>query len=110
MEERAAKRFEVVIRHGPPHGDLYELEQTTYYQVVGTLSQQVVMVFESEMEASMSRDTGMWEDYRFTGVSEVAVALDERSILVRYHHGAQEVIPLPEEAGGIDSWPDPHVA
>jgi hypothetical protein len=110
MDERATKRFEVLIRQGPPHGDLYELEQTTYYQVVDIRTEQVIMVFESEMEASLSTDTGMWDDYRFTGVSEVAIAPDERSILVRYHHGLEEVLPLPEAAAGIDSRPDPDVA
>jgi hypothetical protein len=99
MEEEATKRFEMVIRQGAPHGDLYELEQTTYYQVVDRLSGQVVMVFESEMEASLSRDTGLWDDYRFGGVSDVTIAPDEWSVTVTYLDGREEVLSLPEVAG-----------
>lgn len=102
MVEQARKRFEVVIRQGSPRGDLYELEQTTYYQVVDTLSQRVIMVFESQMEATLSRDTGMWDDYSFTGVSDVTIAPDERSVLVRYVGGQQAAFPLAQEAEGAD--------
>ena len=96
MVEPVAGRFEVVVESGSPRGDLYELEQKTYFQVVDRQSQQIVLVFESLMEATLSRDTGMWDDYRFTGVSEVSIAPDEQSVIVKYHGGLEERVPLPE--------------
>jgi hypothetical protein len=46
MSEQRAERFEIVVEEGPPHGGLYELEQRTYYRVVDTRSQEVVMTFQ----------------------------------------------------------------
>lgn len=88
-------RFEVVVVPGSPRGDLYELEQKTYYQVVDRQSNQIILVFESLMEASLSPDTGMWDDYTFSGVREVTIAPDEQSVIVKYHDGAEERVPLP---------------
>jgi len=96
MGEQLPGRFEVVVESGPPRGDLYELEQRTYYQVVDRHSNQIVLVFESLMEASLSTDTGMWDDYRFRGVREVIVAPDEESVIVKYHDGSEEMVPLPQ--------------
>ncbi len=96
MGDQLASRFEVIIESGSPRGDLYELEQKTYYQVVDRYSKEIILVFESLMEASLSRDTGMWDDYRFSGVCEVSVAPDEQSVIVKYHDGLEEVVPLPE--------------
>jgi hypothetical protein len=95
MGEQLAGRFEVIVESGSPRGDLYELEQKTYYRVVDRRSQQIILVFESLMEASLSTDTGMWDDYRFTGVREVSVAADEQSVIVKYHDGGEETVPLP---------------
>lgn len=96
MSEQHASRFEVVVEEGPPHGDLYELEQTTYYRVVDRRSNEVVMTFRGEMEASLSRSSGMWDDYHFSGVCEVVIAPDQRSVLVRNHDGREETVPLPD--------------
>ena len=95
MSEQRAGRFEVVIEEGPPHGDLYELEQTTYYRIVDTRSQEVVMTFQGDMEASLSRDDGMWTDHRFSGVHEVALAPDGQSVVVKYCDGHEETVQLP---------------
>ena len=95
MDERQAGRFEVVVEEGPPHGGLYELEQTTCYKVVDRHSDQVVMTFEGQMEASLSTATGMWEDYRLAGVCEVSIAPDGRSVIVDYCDGSRETVPLP---------------
>jgi hypothetical protein len=96
MGEKLKSRFEVIVESGSPRGDLYELEQKTYYQVVDRHSKQIIMVFESLMEASLSTDTGMWDDYRFTGVHEVSIAPDEQSVIVKYHDGLEEMVPLPK--------------
>jgi hypothetical protein len=96
MSEPAAGRFEVLEEKGSPRGDLFELEQRTYYRVVDRYSDEVVMTFEELMEASLSRDTGMWDDYVFTGASEIVIAPDMRSVTVKYHEGLEETLPLPQ--------------
>ena len=94
MSKQQKVRFEVKVEEGPPHGDLYELEQTTYYRVVDTQLKEVVMTFQGEMEAELSPDTGMWDNYRFSGVCEVIVAPDEQSVIVKYHDGREERTPI----------------
>jgi hypothetical protein len=89
-------RFELLVEEGSPHGGFYELEQTTYYRVVDWRSDEVVMTFEGEMEASLSTTTGMWDDYRFSGVREVLLAPDEQSVIVQHHDGREEIVPLPQ--------------
>jgi hypothetical protein len=96
MEKQQARRFEVQVEEGAPHGGLYELEQTTYYRVVERASGEVMMTFQGEMEASLSTATGMWDDYRFSGVCEVTIADGERSVQVRYHDGREETRPIPK--------------
>lgn len=94
--EETRRWFEVVEEQGPPRGDLFELEQKTHYHVVDRRSEEIIMTFERLMEASLSRDTGMWDDYQFTGVDEVTIAPNERSVLVRYLDGREETLPLPD--------------
>ena len=86
------------VEEGPPRGGLHALEQTTYHRVVDTRTQEVVMTFCGEMEASFSATTGSWEDYRWSGVREVAVAPDERTVIVKYHDGREETVVLEEHA------------
>lgn len=93
--EQRMGRFEVLVAEGAPHGDLYELEQTTYYRVVDRHSNKVVMTFRGEMEASLSTTTGLWDDYHFSGVCEVLIAPDEQVVIVRYHDGCEETVQLP---------------
>jgi len=94
MDEQVTGRFEVVVEKGPPRGDLFELEQKTYYHIVDRLSNEVIMTFVGEMEASLSTSTGMWDDYAFSGVCEVAIAPDEQSVIVTYCDGRQETMTL----------------
>lgn len=99
FEEKGRKqqmgRLQVQVERGAPHGDLFELEQTTSYRVVDTLSGDVLLTFQGEMEASLSSETGLWDDYRFSGVCEVLIAPDEQSVIVRYCDGREEALPLP---------------
>jgi hypothetical protein len=96
MDEQRAGRFEVLVEEGPPHGDLYELEQTTHYRVVDTHLKEVVLTFQGEMEASLSTTTGMWDDHCFYGVCGVAIAPDEESVIVKYYDGREEAVLLPQ--------------
>jgi hypothetical protein len=95
MEQPQASRFEVVIVKGAPHGDLYELEQTTTYRVVDTQSQEVVLEFHGEMEARLSTDTGLWDDYRTYGVCDVRLSPDGQVVLVEHCDGRVETVLLP---------------
>ena len=90
----------VVVEEGPPRGGLFELEQTTYHRVVDTHTQDVVLTFRGEMAASFSATTGSWEDYQWSGVREVAVAPDEKTVIVTYYDDRAETIALlwPAEA------------
>jgi hypothetical protein len=92
--EEPRGRFEVVVEEGPPRGDLYELEQATYFHVVDTASGEVVMTFRGLLEATLSGDTGLWDDYSTSGVREVLVAPDEESVIVRYFDSREESVPL----------------
>lgn len=87
-------RFQIRVKEGDAHGGLYELEQTTFYRVVDTLSGEVVMTFEGEMEASLG-DMGLWDDYHFSGVKEVIIAPDEQSVAAHYYDGHEETFQLP---------------
>jgi len=88
-------RYEIQVQEGALHGDLYELEQTTYFHVVDVDTQTVVLTFQGEMEASLSRDSGLWDDYSFSGVRDVTLAPDQQSVLVHYHDRHEEIVPLP---------------
>jgi len=95
MSENAERRFEVIVEEGVPRGDLYEMEQVTHYRVVDRTSGRAVLSFEGRLEAALSRDTGQWENTHTSGVRSVAVAEDERSVIVRYCDGREERVLLP---------------
>ena len=84
----------VLVEEDPPRGGLFELEQTTYHRVVDTRTQEIVLTFRGEMEASFSATTGSWGDYYWSGVREVAVPPDEKTVIVRYYDGREETIAL----------------
>ncbi len=95
MDQQHTGRFEVQVEEDVPRGGLYQLEQRTWYRVVDRSSRQVVMTFQGQVEASLSPDSGMWEDSRGYGVRDVTIALDERSVLVWYYDGRKEMALLP---------------
>ena len=94
MDEQPTDRFVVLVEQAAPRGDLYELEQRTMYHVVDRLCDRVIMTFESLVEASLSTATGLWDDYQVSGVSEVCIAPDGQSVIVIYHDGFEERVPL----------------
>ena len=90
----------VLVEEGPPRGGLFELEQTTYHRVVDARTQAVVLTFRGEMAASFSATTGSWEDHQWSGVREVAVAPDEKTVIVKYYDDREETIALIWPVGG----------
>jgi len=96
VDEGTTDQFEVVVEEGPPRGDLYELEQTSTYHVVDRHANRTVMTLEGKMEATLSTDSGLWEGYRFSGVREVRMAPDGRSVIITYHDGREERVAVPE--------------
>lgn len=89
-------RFVVKVEEGGSRGGLYELEQMTYHHVIDTRSGKIVMTFEGEMSASLSKSNGQWDDYSYSGVRDVTIAPDERSARLKYYGGREETVPLPE--------------
>ena len=96
MQNPISKRFIVQIVEGPPRGDLYELEQATYFHIVDTATDETILSFRGDMEASLSRDDGQWGDYHYSGVRQVTIAEDQRTALVEYFNGTTEQVSLPE--------------
>lgn len=96
MDEQTEGRFKVIVEEGVPRGDLYELEQTSYCYVVDRQTGRIVLTFEGRLESSLSTDTGLWDDYRVSGVGEVCISPDERSAIVKYCDGREETVQLPE--------------
>lgn len=96
MVEQTLGRFKVIVKEGSPRGDLFELEQATYFYVVDSFSDEIVLSYRGDVEASLSRETGMWDDYRYSGVAEVEISFDESAVVVRYFDGREERVSLPD--------------
>ena len=94
MPVGANTRFKVAVEEGPAHGDLYELEQTTFFRVIDTRTGAVVLAYEGEMSARY--DGVIWGDRRHSGVRDITLAPDERSVCIRYHDGREERVVLPD--------------
>jgi hypothetical protein len=94
---REPTRHEVHVREDPPRGDLYELEQTTHFDVVDTECDEVVLTFRGEIAARLSTTSGLWDDYEFSGVYDVALAPDGHSVIVRHFGGEEEIVPIPQQ-------------
>lgn len=90
------RRFEVRVVKGSPKGDLYELEQTTCFQIIDIQANEILLTLEGKMEASLSRENGLWENYVYSGVSDVTISADEKTANVKYYDGEQENITLPK--------------
>jgi hypothetical protein len=91
-----APRFEVRVEDDAANGGLFEYEQTTHYRVVDLRTNEVIMTFESEVTATYGTSGGQWTDHIHTGVAEVSIAPDQRSVRVRYHDGWEDSVALPD--------------
>lgn len=96
MRQPISERFIVKVIEGPPRGDLYELEQATFFHIVDTATDEIILSFRGDMEASLSRDDGQWDDYHYSGVRQVTIAEDQRTALVEHFDGTTEQVSLPE--------------
>lgn len=90
------KKYTIRTEQGPARGDLYELEQKTYFHVVNVGSGKVVMTLEELMEASLSPENGSWDNYSYSGAKSVEINQEEGVVTVLYHNGNEERIPLPD--------------
>jgi hypothetical protein len=59
-------------RAGSAHGDLCELEQTTYWHVMDWQTMTVVRTLTGGMSARLAG--GLWADHAFGGVQDVTVS------------------------------------
>lgn len=92
MDHAAKSRWKVTRRehHG---GGLFELEITTWFEVVDVLSDAVVMRFEGGYAASY--DGVGWADGAAGGAVAVDVVEEEHAVEVRDASGRVERFPLP---------------
>lgn len=84
-----AARWRIWQEEGGGHGDLYELEKTTYFHVVDWQRKTVAVTFTQEMSADF--DGGLWTNYSYGGVKAVTV-MPSGKLRVRYWSGTEEVL------------------
>jgi len=90
------KHYRIVERSGGGHGDLYELEQEDYIDVVDAETGEVVLTFESQHRASL--EGGVWANWSHTGVRRVELGEDGMSVRVfRYGFDEPENVRIPTQ-------------
>jgi hypothetical protein len=67
-----ASRWRIWEEAGDSHGDLYELERTTYFRVLDWQTKTVIATYSEEMSASY--DGVSWADYTYGGVKAITVS------------------------------------
>jgi hypothetical protein len=95
MQRPNPERYIVQIVEGSPRGDLYELEQATFFHIIDTQTDQIILSFRGDMEANLSRETAQWENTRYSGVCNVSISKDQRTVLVEHHDGTKELVHIP---------------
>ncbi len=73
-------RYRIEKEDGNAHGDLYEMEITTYFYVIDNLTNTAVMTFTGEYFTTLG-DNG-WNDGNYSGVTDVKISEDGLSVLV----------------------------
>lgn len=88
-------RYRIETEEGNPHGDLYEMEITTYFYVIDTHTEKAIMTFTGEYFTTLG-DNGGWNDGSYTGVTDVKFSEDGMSVIVySSDKDLPEHIPLP---------------
>lgn len=95
MEGKLEEQFEVQVEEGDYRGGLFELELVTTFRVVELKSHQIRLEMTGEMNASLDSNTGGWGEPVFYGVAEVKLTEDGHRVLVTYHNGRVETLPIP---------------
>lgn len=95
MDDKSEQRFEVQVEEGDYRGGLFELERVTTHRVIELNSNQVRLELTGEMNASLDSNTGGWGEPVFYGVAEVSLTDDGHHVLVTYHDGRTEILPIP---------------
>lgn len=98
MGQHPTARYKIQIEEGPARGDLYELEQATTFQVVDSTNGDVILTWRGEMSASLSKENAQWENFQYTGVSNVTISKDHKSVRVEFYDGTVKQILLPAAA------------
>lgn len=77
------KKYRIEKHEGESRGDVYELEITTYFNVIECETGRTVMSFSGIYSAKLG-DTGTWDEGRYTGVENVVLSEDDDCVLVYY--------------------------
>ena len=74
MNHSKTSSYRVDSREGSAHGDLYELEQDYFFDVVDVATQKVVMTFEGHYSGSYTGSC--WKETNYVGVRKVEISED----------------------------------
>ncbi len=74
-------RYRIEKREGNPHGDLYEMEITTFFDVIDNTTEMTVMTFTGEYFTTLGNNGG-WNDGTYSGVEDVRLAEDGYTVAV----------------------------
>jgi hypothetical protein len=74
------KLYLIEEREGDSHGEVYELELDTYYDVVNIHTGKTVMTFTGTAHAKLGSEG--WENWHYSGVEKVEFTEDGKSLLV----------------------------
>lgn len=95
MDDQPTEHFEVQLEEGDYRGGLFELERVTIFRVVEVNSEETRLELRGEMNASLDSNTGGWGEPVFYGVADVILTEDGHNVLVSYHDGRTEILPIP---------------
>ena len=87
--------YHVDIQAGLYRGGLFELEQVTTFNVLDDTTGEVRLTLEGLMSASFDKESGMWGEAFYSGVSGLSINADGTSVSARYFDGREETLPIP---------------
>lgn len=84
MQIKKQPRYRIDQREGNAHGDLYELEQDFFFDVVDTTTEKIVMTFEGSYSGVLDSEgySHGWRETNYVGARKVEISPDGRFVLV----------------------------